>query len=489
MRIDRRQLLRALGLGALSAAVRRDRIALADTPPTPSRIVFYVQPHGHIPNAFTMDIPGGPTDQFAERSLLALDQADLSPTLQPLYAFRDRLLAIEGLSHTSALADIAAVVRAGTGDLNNHQIGVADVLSGTRALQRTGTYCTGGAKTVDQILATRLSVPGRFDSRVYGFDYIPNSIVSPFSYLGPGQATPMVSDPAAAFADLMGYATPPSAMMTSSRADKLRALRPSVLDAVGQEYDQLAPKLGADARTKLEQHRQLVRELELSLGAAATPAAASSAPAGRCDLSYDTSATSVRQFMSLIRLALSCDLTRVVTFSAPVPLCPELGYPADQTFHGYAHQSILGATSCGQMYSPTAAQAMTDLDAWHAGHIAYLLQQLDAVNEGSGTLLDHTVVVWLTELATPTHQHHDICTVLAGGCNGFFDTGRYVRYPRTMPNPMPSMPVTGPAHNQLLVSLMQAMGQADTSFGMTGATADDGTPLSFVGPLVELQRT
>ena len=84
-----------------------------------------------------MAIPGGPTDQFAERSLVDLAPGDLSPTLQPLYPFRDRLLAIEGLSHTSALADIAAVTRAGSGDLNNHQIGVADVLTGTRALQRT----------------------------------------------------------------------------------------------------------------------------------------------------------------------------------------------------------------------------------------------------------------------------------------------------------------------------------------------------------------
>ena len=79
--------------------------------------MFYVQPHGHIPSAFNMPIPGAPTDQFAELSLANLAQSELSPTLQPLYAYRDRLLAIEGLSHTSALADIAAVMAAGSGDL------------------------------------------------------------------------------------------------------------------------------------------------------------------------------------------------------------------------------------------------------------------------------------------------------------------------------------------------------------------------------------
>jgi Protein of unknown function (DUF1552) len=486
VRIRRRQLLQALGLGGLASLFHRNSVARADGLSSPSRIVFYVQPHGHIPDAWNMGIPGGPTDQFAERSLLDLQASDFSPTLLPLYGFRDRLLAIEGLSHTSALADIAAVAKAGTGDLNNHQIGVADVLTGSRALQREGTYCTGGSRSLDQELAARGSAPGRFDSRVYGFDYVPNSVVSPFSYLGPGQATPMVSDPGAAFSDLLGYVRPVAAPTT--RADAIASLRPSVLDFVGREYDLLAPQLGSGGRQKIEAHRALVRELELSLG---TVGAVGAAP--RCDTTFASAPAtgvnvgpSVRQFMSLIRLAFACDLTRIVTFSAPVPQCPELGYPADATFHGYAHQSILGNTSCGQMFSPLAAQAMTDLDAWHAGHVAYLLQQLDSVPEGSGTLLDHTVVVWVTELATPTHQHWDVCTLLAGGCNGFFETGRYVRYPRTLPNPLPTMALTGPAHNRLHVSLLQAMGQTDTSFGMTTAVADDGTTLSLTGPLAEL---
>jgi hypothetical protein len=482
VRIDRRQLLQALGLGAAAGLLRGESLARADAPTFPSRIVFYVQPHGHLPKAWTMDVPGATAGAYAERSLLGLAQTDLSPTLRPLYAYRDRLLAIEGLSHTSALADIAAVTSAGHGDLNNHQIGVADVLTGARALQRDGTYCTGGARTVDQELAVRLSAPGRFDSRVYGFDYVPNSVISPFSYLGAGQATPMVSDPAAAFADLLGYVKAPGA--PTSRAELLRSMRPSVLDAVSREYDLLAPRLGAEGKQKLDAHRDLVRELEKSLGALG--------PSPKCDPQLDTTkapttGAAVRQFMDLVRLAFACDLTRVVTFSAPVPQCPELGYPGDATFHGYAHQSIQGGTSCGQQYNPVAEQAMIDLDAWHAGHVAYLLGQLDSVVEGSGTLLDHTVVVWVTELATPTHLHNDASVLLAGGCNGFFSTGRYVRYARTTPSPMPNMPLLGPAHNRLLVSLMQAMGQTDTSFGMTGATAFDGTPLSFTGPLPELR--
>ncbi|MBL8613834.1 MAG: DUF1552 domain-containing protein [Myxococcales bacterium] len=474
MRLHRRQMLQALGLGAVGALFAESRSARAGAPAFPTRVVFYVQPHGHVPRAFKMDAPG-PAGAVAERALGSLAEADLSPTLRPLHRYRSRILALEGLSHTSALADIAEVQRTG-GDLNNHQIGVADVLTGARALQRPGTYCTGGARSIDQELALRTAGPGRFGSRVYGYHYVPNSVISPFSYLGPGQPTPMVGSPAVALADLLGDSAPVGPATT--RDEKIRAQRPSVLDAAAREYEALAPRLGPEARQKLDEHRALVRDLERSLQTRAPRCAGSASGGGH----------EVRQFMRVVRLALACDLTRVVTFSAPVPECPELGYPASQTMHGYAHQSILGDTSCGQAYDPVAERAMTDLDAWHAGHVAALLDELDAVPEGEGTLLDHTVVVWLTELATPTHQHRDVHTVLAGGAGGYFATGRYVRYPQTLPNPLAGMPATGPAHNRLLVTLLQAMGQPDTTFGMTGATAADGTPLSFRGPLAELAR-
>src|SRR5678815_954111 len=101
---------------------------------------------------------------------------------------------------------------------------------------------------------------------------------------------------------------------------------------------------------------------------------------------------------------------------------------ASDTVHGYAHQSIEGATSCGTTYNPLAAQAMVDVGVHYANHFASLLTSLDSVVEGDGTLLDHTIVVWVTELGTPTHLHHDNFTLIAGGTK-IFQSGRYVRYP------------------------------------------------------------
>ena len=480
MRINRRQLLTALGLAGLGGlSFHRRRARAAESTP-PARIVFFVQPHGHIPDAWNMPLPGVPSDRYGEQSLIDLAPEDFSEVLRPLHPFRERLLAIEGLAHTSVLADIAEIQRTG-GDLNNHSVSVAGLLTVARALQIPGAPCTGGARSLDQELALRTSAPGRFGSRVYGSDYVPNSTVAPFSFLGPGQATPMVADPAVAFADLMGFYTPPAtAGEPPTREDLLRSMRASVLDAAAREYELLAPRLDAAGRQRLDDHRDLIRQLELGLG---TPVPAA------CDLTFQAAGDLITQFMRTIRLALACDLTRVVTFVAPVPQCPEFGYPASATVHAtYAHGSIMNNTSCGQPYSPLAERAMTDLAVWYAGHFATLLQELDSVAEGAGTLLDHTVVVWVTELATPTHQHHDVCTLLAGGCNDFFNTGRYVRFPRDLPNPLDGFPRTGPALNRLYASLLQAMGQSDSAFGMTAAVASDGTALPLVGPLTELHR-
>jgi len=480
MRVNRRQLLQALGLGALTTLGARSPLAFAGGggPTTPSRVVFFVTPHGHVPNAWTMPIPGAPAAGFAERSLVDLAPADLSDVLRPLHPFRKRLLAVEGLSHTSVLADIAEIMRTG-GDLNNHSVGVAGLLTGTRAQQNSGAPCTGGARSLDQELAVRTGAPGRFGSRVYGFDYVPNSTVAPFSFLGPGQATPIVADPAVAFADLMGYYRPGSTSSVQTREEAIASMRASVLDGVASEYDLLAPRLDAAGKRKLDDHRDLVRQLEASLGV--------TSPTG-CQATFDGSGDRLTQFMRLIKLAFACDLTRVATFVAPVPQTTEIGYPADTTIHTYAHESIANATSCGAMFDPVAARAMTDLGVWYAQHFATLLQELDAVPEGSGTLLDHTVVVWVTELSTPTHLHHDNFTLLAGGCNDFFATGRYVRYPREHVSPIAGYAATGPGHNRLYVSLLQAMGQADTSFGMTSAKGADGSTIDLTRPLTELHK-
>lgn len=471
----RRQLLQALGMGGFATLLGLNRSRAAPDE-VAKRVVFFVTPHGHPPASWVMPVPGGSTTAVAERALSPLARDDFSTVLQPLHPFRDRLLVVEGLSDTVNLANLSEALRDGT-DNNNHSLAVAGLLTTNRVLQAPGVPCTAGARSIDQELALRLVAPGRYGSRIYGADYVPNLTVAPFSFLGAGQAAPLVSSPQVAYHDLLGLYVPPPTGQTPDRAQLLAGFRPSVLDTVAREYELLASRLDAAGRERLDSHRALVRDLETNLGVGASK---------QCDTTFDPSGHKITQFTRLIRMAFACDLTRVITFVVPVPQPPEFGYPADATVHFYAHRSIPGGSTCGAQYDPVAERAMFDLGAWYGAHFAFLLEQLDAVAEGNGTMLDNTLVVWLTELATPTHLHNDAFVVLAGGGNLGLRTGRYVRYPRDGASPLLSTPPLGPAMNRLHVSILAALGEPDTSFGLTSVPSLNSGPISLTGRLDEL---
>jgi hypothetical protein len=79
---------------------------------------------------------------------------------------------------------------------------------------------------------------------------------------------------------------------------------------------------------------------------------------------------------------------------------------------------------------------------------------MDSMQEGEGTLLDNSVVVWVNELGKGnSHTRDDIPFILAGGCQGYFDTGRAIDF-------------GGAPHGQLLVSLAHAMDFPISTFGV-----------------------
>ena len=168
---------------------------------------------------------------------------------------------------------------------------------------------------------------------------------------------------------------------------------------------------------------------------------------------------------------------------------PDFGYPPDPDLHGgYAHSSVDDGP---EAYMAQSEVAMTIYNEWYARRLAELLSMLDSLSEGTGTLLDHTNVLWMSELATGTHSHMNLPIVLAGGGDAFFRTGTYVRYPRDVLSPWvpnysrtPTIPL-GPGITRLYVTLMRAMGLPDESFGDTSLPLADGTMHSRMGTLTE----
>lgn len=95
---------------------------------------------------------------------------------------------------------------------------------------------------------------------------------------------------------------------------------------------------------------------------------------------------------------------------------------------------------------------------------AYLLTQLDAVPEGEGTLLDHTMVLWVSELGlTRTDQENphlrsDVPMIIAGGSAGTGMTmGRYADFSESDAH-----------YHDLLLTLSRGLGLDHSAYGDQG---------------------
>ena len=104
--------------------------------------------------------------------------------------------------------------------------------------------------------------------------------------------------------------------------------------------------------------------------------------------------------------------------------------------------------------SVTTRQAFIQFDHFWAGHVAYLAKRLAAIKEGSGTMLDNTLMVWGVESGTNhNHSPRDMQYLLIGGRNLGIKTGQFLK-------------VGTQSSNKLLTSIMNAFGYAATGIGI-----------------------
>ncbi|HJL17641.1 MAG TPA: DUF1552 domain-containing protein [Sandaracinaceae bacterium LLY-WYZ-13_1] len=469
LRPTRRTFLTALGLGGaglLLPSLGGRRTIAEDS--IPKRFLLLWSAHGTVRSQWKIDRPGLPTDRDVSFDLGSLTEAEMSPILRPLHRHRDKLLVLEGLAQTSALADEVG---------NNHFVARSHLLTG--APYRSEDRARPTAMSIDQRIADTVRREGRFDSIELGTNR--DSVITRER----GEVLPTQTDPAAAFELLF----PPDASTAEPTVDeRVRRERRSVLDFVAGEYERTMPRLSGDDRRKLEQHRDLVRDLESRIGALA------GVTCGRPELA--SAETRFEHFARIASAALACDLTRVASIQMGQLDTAEFGAPAGTDVHqDWAHNAREGAevpadeSAAARMQREDALRWMTEYNLVHARQLAFLLDLLDSVPEGDGTLLDHTCVLWLTELSTGTHELRDMPVVMAGGCGGAFETGRYLRYAQNRPmpqRPWGPYPPIGPAHSHLLVSIARAMGAELDALPMTEATGADGERIDLTGPLAGL---
>ena len=112
------------------------------------------------------------------------------------------------------------------------------------------------------------------------------------------------------------------------------------------------------------------------------------------------------------------------------------------------------------------------------------LPAVPAVPAEDGSLLDSTLVLWISEMARPTHSFDRLPIVAAGGG---VRTGRYVHWASNTAAPEnSSVDFLGLPHNHLLVSLAELFGVDVPSLGIESYAAWDGSTVDLRGGLAGL---
>jgi hypothetical protein len=401
--LSRRMVLRGLGttlaLPLLDAMIPA-RTLLAQTAARPAtRLGFIYFPHGAVMNDWT---PGADGADFA-----------MTPILKPLEAFRNQLTVVSGLGNRAA--DGSSV----------HSTAPGTWLSGVRPRPTHEPY---GGVTVDQIAAQQIGQDTPLPSleltteeqhmgacdREFGCSY-GNTI----SFRTPSTPLPMEHDPHKVFGRLFGQGT------TAEERKARSAEFGSILDAVSRDAAALSRSLGVQDRAKVSDYLESVREIERRLqrmGDGATegldlPAISPGVPEAfeeRLSLMFDLAA-----------LAYQANLTRVVSMM----MCREasnltythIGVP--DAFHPVSHH---------QNNAQKIARLLR-IQIYHSEMFAKFLARLRATPDGDGSLLDHSLILYGSNMSNSNlHNHFPLPISFIGGAGGL-KGNQHVRVPDHTP--------------------------------------------------------
>ncbi|NBD11875.1 MULTISPECIES: DUF1552 domain-containing protein [Corallococcus] len=411
----------------------------------PLRFIALFTPHGYLPEYWT---PKGSDTNY---------NIDFeNSVLQPLQRHRDKLLVLDGL-------DYRVLYEHGR---TGHEGGPVTFLTGSQVEVSSGDELPSGP-SLDQVIGNTVGGTTQFRSlqlhafEQFGAQHVYNSI----SFTENGSRVPFELNPANVYKRLFG-----GLGGSPAEAQAILAKRKSLLDYLIKDANRLKKRLAATEGTKLDTHLAALRDIERRLTNAGAlncerPEAPSDALSDLGDIDNMPGLTTLH--MDLIARAFACDLTRVVTMTIPGPSMPWIGINED------IHNDIAHRTDTQSQPERTNIRLrMVRVQQWYAEQVAGLMDSLKAIPEGSGTVLDNTLILWGNELGDAAgHMNVSIPTVLAGGAGGKFRMGRMLSLRPNNKDPLanwpgPGSPLPGAVeHNKLLTSIAQAFGVNVDRFG------------------------
>jgi len=372
-----------------------------------TRLAFFAVPNGIIMDKWTPTATGS--------------GLQLTPVLEPLAAFRDRLVVISGLANNEARKlefEIAG----------DHPRACSAYLTATHPKMTSGADIHCGV-SVDQVAAKALGRQTQLPSLEIGLETpMIGACESAYScvyyntlaWRGPETPLPMENRPRAVFERLVGDSTDPA-----ERVARIRENR-SILDLVSLDLARLMRAVGETDRLKLDQYSEAIRSVEQQIQVAEQQAARElpdmQKPMGIPDKFSDYA----RLMMDLQVLAFQGDMTRVATFMVGHEMggraYPELGF-GDQHHSLTHHQG-----------DKAKIEKVIQINVFHAKLYQYFLEKMRSVPDGDGSLLDRSLLVYGSPLSDGNmHLYRDLPVLLVAGAATGIAGNRHVRYPDDTP--------------------------------------------------------
>lgn len=347
-----------------------------------------------------------------------------------------------------------------------HHSGMSGIMTGARYHQlgttRDTIVTTFSRQSIDQYVADHVmgneSTRTAFRSieagvcRFHGTDE--GTTFQHLSHNGPNNPNQSEYNPLTLYTRLFGMGAAPQGAVA----------RQSVLSAVQAEIRALQPGVSAADRTRLDQHFESVRAIELRLGA---PSAACAAPmrpdADFSDIMGQEQIEQKNRAMSdILALALACDLTRV--FSVQFSTCgagtvfwmvPEFRSGMHQTCHD-ERASADPATQQPKVHQGTVITMQ---------QLAYFLGKLRDTPDGASNVLENSAILCTTELSEGySHTNDEFPILLAGHAGGRLRGGIHYRS-NTRDNT-----------SRALITLLRAFGHPAGSYGVAEGESNQVIP-------------
>jgi hypothetical protein len=406
--LDRRTFLRGMGTAVALPFLDAMSPAFAATTKAPVRMAFM-----YVPNGIDMRYwnPG------YEGKL-----GELPRILKPLEPLKNDITLLSNLTHNTGRALLD-----GAGD---HGRCCGSYLTGVQV--KKTTVDIKASVSCDQLVASQIGSKTRFPSLEVGLEDARQAgdcdsgyscaYTNNLAWRSETQPLPPILDPRALFERLFGNGV---ALSPEARARQGRYRR-SILDFVSGDTQKLASTLGPTDKRKLDEYLSSIREIEQQIAKAEKDNAAIDP---KMDKPYGVPADFAEHFKlmtDMITIAFQADLSRVLTFlvtrEGTSRAYREIDIPDGH--HPLTHHRN----------DPEMMEKVAKINTYHMRQFAAWMEKLKSIQEGDGTLLDNSMIVYGAGLADGNrHTHEDLPTLIAGRGGKLIKPGRRVMYRKETP--------------------------------------------------------